>query len=124
MTREREPTILQEIWREQPLNALLLTLATVSYFWETARCLVIVIMVLLSVITAFIRTSIQPIGRTTKGDGEDDSECEGESPMAAMPLLPRSPSKTLVPGDVVRLSAGDIISADFRFLLEAQGFIR
>ena len=58
VTREQKPTILQEIWgrAHNPLNGLLLTLATVSYFLGDLRAaLVIVIMVVLSVVTAFIQ---------------------------------------------------------------------
>ena len=122
VTREREPTILQEIWRraKNPLNALLLTLATVSYFLGDVRAaLVIVIMVFLSVITAFIQehrsnqlaARLRAMVKTTASvrrvaDG-------GHAAFAEVPI------ETLVPGDVVRLSAGDMIPADLR-LLEAK----
>jgi P-type Mg2+ transporter len=58
ITRERKPTIVQEIWSrtKNPLNALLLTLAVVSYFSGDPRAaIVIVVMVFLSVVTAFIQ---------------------------------------------------------------------
>src|SRR6516165_1513888 len=58
VTRERKATILQELWgrARNPLNALLLTLATVSYFLGDARaCVVIVAMVVLAIATAFIQ---------------------------------------------------------------------
>src|SRR6185437_1686540 len=58
VTRERKPSILQEIWQraKNSLNGLLLTLATVSYFLGDLRAaLVIVFMVFLSVITAFVQ---------------------------------------------------------------------
>ena len=58
VARERKPTILQEIWgrARNPLNALLLTLAAVSYFIGDMRAaIVIVLMVLLAVGTAFIQ---------------------------------------------------------------------
>src|SRR6516165_10885810 len=58
VAREQKPTILEEIWgrARNPLNGLLLTLATVSYFVGDLRAaLVIVIMVVLSVFTAFIQ---------------------------------------------------------------------
>src|SRR5512136_2869897 len=56
VTRERKPTIAQEIWRRanNPLNALLLTLAVVSYFLGDVRAaIVIALMVLLAITTAF-----------------------------------------------------------------------
>jgi P-type Mg2+ transporter len=58
VTRERKPTILQELWgrAKNPLNALLLTLAVVSYFLGDMRAAaVIAFMVLLSVSTAFVQ---------------------------------------------------------------------
>jgi P-type Mg2+ transporter len=63
VTRERKPTIGQELWSRarNPLNALLLTLATVSYFLGDIRAaIVIAAMVILAITTAFI----QDIGRT------------------------------------------------------------
>ena len=58
VARERKPTIVQEVWgrARNPLNALLLTLAAVSYFIGDMRAaIVIVLMVLLAVGTAFIQ---------------------------------------------------------------------
>ena len=122
VTRERKPTIIEEIWSrtKNPLNALLLTLAVVSYFIGDVRAAsVIVLMVFLSVVTAFIqehrsneaaaqlRAMVKTnasVRRTGAGGHEDFIEV---------------PIETLVPGDVVRLSAGDMIPADLR-LLEAK----
>src|SRR5262245_15520606 len=56
VTRERKPTILQEIWTrtKNALNALLLTLACVSYFLGDVRAAVVIaVMVLLAIATAF-----------------------------------------------------------------------
>src|SRR6516164_3995373 len=58
VTRERRATILEELWgrARNPLNALLLTLAIVSYFLGDVRaCVVIVAMVILAITTAFIQ---------------------------------------------------------------------
>jgi len=58
VTRERKPTTLQELWgrAKNPLNALLLTLATVSYFLGDIRAAVVIaVMVVLAVATAFVQ---------------------------------------------------------------------
>ncbi len=120
VTREHKPTIVQEIWgrAKNPLNALLLALAIVSYFTGDVRAAaVIVLMVLLSVVTAFIQehrsneaaARLRAMVKTTasvKRAGEHADFVE-------------VPIETLVPGDIVRLSAGDMIPADLR-VLEAK----
>ena len=58
ITREGRPSVLRELWgrAKNPLNALLLSLATVSYFLGDIRAaLVIAIMVILAIATAFIQ---------------------------------------------------------------------
>ena len=58
VTRERKATILEELWgrAQNPLNALLLTLATVSYFLGDVRAAVVIAaMVVLAITTAFIQ---------------------------------------------------------------------
>jgi P-type Mg2+ transporter len=122
VTREQKPTILQEIWgrTKNPLNGLLLTLATVSCFLGDLRAaLVIVIMVVLSVVTAFIQehrsneaaARLRAMVKTTASVRRGGPT--GSLDFAEVPI------ETLVPGDVVRLSAGDMIPADLR-LLEAK----
>jgi Mg2+-importing ATPase len=122
VTREQKPTILQEIWgrTRNPLNGLLLTLATVSYFLGDLRAaLVIVIMVVLSVVTAFIQEhrSNEAAARLRAMVKTTASVRRG-GPTGSVDFA-EAPIETLVPGDVVRLSAGDMIPADLR-LLEAK----
>jgi Mg2+-importing ATPase len=57
VARERKASIPEEIWSRarNPLNALLLTLATVSYFLGDVRAAVVIAaMVVLAITTAFI----------------------------------------------------------------------
>jgi Mg2+-importing ATPase len=58
IAREAHPSVAQELWgrAKNPLNALLLSLATVSYFLGDVRAAVVIaIMVILAVTTAFIQ---------------------------------------------------------------------
>lgn len=121
VAREGKPTIVEEIWSrtKNPLNALLLTLAVVSYCLGDMRAaVVIVIMVFLSVLTAFIQehrsneaaARLRAMVKTTASVRRADG---GAADFTEIPI------EALVPGDVVRLSAGDMIPADLR-LLEAK----
>src|SRR6516165_4063729 len=122
ITREQKPTILQEIWgrTRNPLTGLLLTVATISYFLGDLRAaFVVVIMVLLSVVTAFIQEhrSNEAAARLRAMVKTTASVRRG-APTGSLDFA-EVPIETLVPGDVVRLSAGDMIPADLR-LLEAK----
>ena len=123
VARENKPSILQEIWGRcrNPLNALLLTLASVSYFLGDVRAaIVIALMVLLAVGTAFVQehrsneaaARLRAMVKTTASvTAARERRASGD--FAEVPI------ETLVPGDIVRLSAGDMIPADLR-LLEAK----
>ena len=122
ITRERKPTILQEIWgrARNPLNALLLTLAVVSHFLGDDRAaIVIVVMVLLAITTAFVQehrsnaaaAQLRAMVRTTASVKRRTEAGEGQ--------FNETPIGEVVPGDIVRLSAGDMIPADLR-LIEAK----
>jgi Mg2+-importing ATPase len=120
VTREHRATVLQELWgrARNPLNALLLTLAIVSYFLGDVRaCIVIVAMVVLAITTAFIQEhrSNQAAARLRAMVHTTASVRRGGAAGAFSEIS----MEQLVPGDVVRLSAGDMIPADLR-LLEAK----
>jgi P-type Mg2+ transporter len=98
----------------------LLTLATISYFLNDVRAaIVIAAMVVLAITTAFVQehrsneaaARLRAMVKTTasvrrRGPGIDT----GEDGFAELPI------ELLVPGDVVRLSAGDMIPADLRLI--------
>jgi Mg2+-importing ATPase len=122
VARERKATIPEEIWSRarNPLNALLLTLATVSYFLGDVRAAVVIAaMVVLAITTAFIQehrsneaaAQLRAMVHTTASVRRNP--CPSDGPFVEIPM------DGLVPGDVVRLSAGDMIPADLR-LLEAK----
>jgi Mg2+-importing ATPase len=119
VARERKPTIPEEIWNRarNPLNALLLTLAAVSYSLGDLRAAVVIAaMVVLAITTAFVqehrsneaaarlRAMVHTTASVRRGPSQSDD------PFVEVPI------DCLVPGDVVRLSAGDMIPADLRLL--------
>lgn len=122
VTHETRPSVAAELWgrTRNPLNALLLTLAATSALLGDMRAAsVIAIMVVLAVLTAFVqehrsndaaarlRAMVKTVGsvrRRGTGTGSDFTEV---------------PIETLVPGDVVQVSAGDMIPGDMR-VLEAK----
>jgi P-type Mg2+ transporter len=74
VVREHKPTVLQELWRRarNPLNALLLTLAGASYVLGDMRAaVVIVLMIVLAIGTAFIQEHSTALPSLLNRLGED-----------------------------------------------------
>lgn len=136
VTRERKANVFQEVWSRarNPLNLLLLTLAVVSYgLGDLRAAVVIAVMVVLAITTAFVqehrsneaaarlRAMVHTMASVRRRPAPGSAP--GSAPGPA--LGPDDDSfmeiqmDRLVPGDVVRLSAGDMIPADLR-LLEAK----
>ena len=122
VNKERKSTILEELWGRlyNPLNALLLTLAVTSFFLADFRAAIMILaMVVLAVVTAFIQEH-----RSNEAAARLRAMVHTRASVRRSPPPPGDPFAevsldTLVPGDVVRLSAGDMIPADLR-LLEAK----
>ena len=115
--REHRQSILSELWTRarNPLNGLLLALAVASYYLGDYRAAVVIaIMVVLAIVTSFVQEhranraaeALRAMVHTSAavrrpGKGEGYTEI---------------PVEQIVPGDVVRLSAGDMIPADLRLI--------
>ena len=132
IAREDRPSIVAELWgrAKNPLNALLLSLAIASYFLGDLRAaIVILIMVVLAIATAFVQehrsndaaAKLRAMVKTTasvkrRGAGAPpaDDQAQGFSEIAI---------DQLVRGDLVRLSAGDMIPADLRLISAKDLFV-
>jgi Mg2+-importing ATPase len=122
VTRDQRPSIAKELWgrARNPLNALLVTLAALSYaLGDVKAAVVVLVMVVLAIATSFVQehrsneaaARLRSMVKTTASVRRRGLSKEGE--------FTEVPLETIVPGDVVSLSAGDMIPADLR-LLEAK----
>lgn len=104
---------------KDPLSLLLLALGVVSYFTGDIKAtMLIVVMLVLSVVLRFIQElkadhaaeKLRALVRTTATVVREGKEHE-------------IPLNSLVPGDVVKLSAGDMVPADVRLIESKDLFI-
>ena len=132
IAKEDRPSVVKELWgrAKNPLNALLLLLATASYFLGDLRAaIVILIMVVLAITTAFVQehrsndaaAKLRAMVKTTasvKRRGATLAAAEDQSQGFTEIAIDQ-----LVPGDLVRLSAGDMIPADLRLISAKDLFV-
>lgn len=126
---------------KNPLNLLLLTLAGVSYFMgDVESSIIISIMVLLSVTLTFVqeyrssnaaeklRQMVSTTATVIRKDKRAGIPAEVNEAYNIR-IIPHGPERKevpiteLVPGDIVHLSAGDMIPADARILTAKDLFI-
>jgi P-type Mg2+ transporter len=128
VAHEGQQTLFRELLgrAKNPLNFLLLTLAALSFFLGDQRAAaVIAVMVLLSVSLAFIQehrssnaaARLRAMVRTTATVLRRRPNAASGGQALEIPI------EELVPGDVVRLSAGDLIPADLRVLAAKDLFL-
>lgn len=127
IAQEGIPSAFEELWSraKSPLNALLLSLAATSYLLgDLHSAVVITIIVALAIGMAFIQehrsneaaAKLRRAVKTMASVKRCDAETEGAGHPNGFQEIAL---EDLVPGDIVRLSAGDIIPADL-CLLEAK----
>ncbi|EJJ31292.1 magnesium-translocating P-type ATPase [Rhizobium sp. CF142] len=125
ISREQRAPLLKEIWvrAKSPLNALLLMLAIISYALGDLRAAVVIsAIVILSVGMAFVqeRRSSQAAAKLRAMVRTTVSVLR---PGRSQPEVAEEPVEDLVPGDIVRLSAGDLIPADLRLIDATDLFV-
>ncbi len=112
-----------------PLNALLLLLAIVSAFLGDARAAALIAaMVVLSVVTTFVQehrsnqaaAKLRALVKTTASVKRQGRTPTGTSRIDGFEEVP---IEEIVPGDLVALSAGDMIPADLRLLTAKDLFV-
>ncbi len=126
ITHQARHTILGELITRSinPLNVLLLSLATASYFLGDQRAaIVIAVMVVLSISLGFIQEHrsnnaaaklqrMVSVNATVRRQGDVAEHDHVDVPI-----------DQLVPGDIVLLSAGDMIPADLRLISAKDLFV-
>lgn len=128
VTRSQTPPLLLELWGKvrNPLNGLLLGLAVVSWLLSDVRSAVVIsVMVVLSVGLSFVQehrsnTAAAKLANMVRVLA---SIKRAHAPGADGEGFAEIPLDQVVPGDIVRLSAGDLVPADLRLLTANDLFV-
>ena len=121
VAREKRKTVLRRLWDNvnNPLVILLSVLAIISYLTgDIPSALIMFTMVLIGIVLRFVQES--------RADSAAEKLREMVSTTATVIRSGKRqeiPLKVLVPGDIVTLSAGDMIPADMRLLSAKDLFL-
>ena len=119
IAREKQPGIAEELAgrAKNPLNALLLSLAAISWLTGDVRAaIVICVMVVLSVMLAFLQEHRSNQAAMRLRAMVKTRVSVRRRPDAGPSRVLEIPIDQLVPGDIVQLAAGDLVPADLRLL--------
>jgi Mg2+-importing ATPase len=128
ITQEEQPSIFRELLgrAKNPLNGLLLSLAFISYLLGDLRAAIVIgVMVVLAIGTAFIQehrsnnTAAKLRAMVKNTASVKRRGLTGDAEKSSFEGFTEIPSETLVSGDIVHLSAGDMIPGDL-LLLDAK----
>jgi Mg2+-importing ATPase len=143
VAHEKPLTWWMHLWKcySNPFNLLLTGLAIVSYLTEDLRATIVIgLMVILSTVMRFVqelrsnkaadklKEMVSNTATIMRHDIAEDVADEARKYFDVV-LHPKGPRteeiaiKRLVPGDIVRLSAGDMIPADLRILTAKDLFV-
>jgi len=121
VAREKKRTWLTRLWEnvKNPLVILLVILGVISYFTQDVTgAIIILIMVLLGIVLRFFQES-----RADHAAEELAAMVSTTATVIREGKRQEIPLQELVPGDIVTLSAGDMVPADVRLLTSRDLFL-
>jgi len=136
VAREKPRSVLRRLVEllVTPLSMLLIALSIINYeTGEVRGAIVIVVMVILAVALSFVqeyrssqaaerlRAMVRTTATVSRRTGTDPPPLD--APLSALGDRSEVPLAEVVPGDIVHLSAGDILPADVRILAAKDLFV-
>lgn len=127
VAHDKPPTPAQRLWQayNNPFNLLLTLLATVSWLTDDSKATVVIgSMVVLSTVIRFVQEARSSRAAEALKALVSNTATVWRLPTgSAVPQSQEHPIRELVPGDLLQLSAGDMIPADCRVLSARDLFV-